>query len=138
MLEAVPGHRFRYSVRLVLAILGLLALARQSDASGCHVSERPTFGMELDSIGDRWTPTPASELTKPAPNHYRQAPCPGESAGLPSKIQIPEASVSTPLLHDSTILVEERSIEPPDLRRPFAESNPLERPPREILLLPSL
>jgi hypothetical protein len=137
VLEALPGHRFRRSFRLVLAILGLLALARQSDASGCHVSERPTFGMDLDSIGDRWTPTPASELTAPAPNQYRQAPCPGESAGLPSKIQIPEASVSTPLLHDPKIFVEERSIEPPDLRRPFAESNPLERPPRDLLLFRS-
>jgi hypothetical protein len=132
VLEAVPGHRFRRSFRFVLAILGLLALARQSDASGCHVSDRPTFGMDLDSIGDRWTPTPASELTSPAPNHYRQAPCPGESAGLPSKIQVPRASVSTPPLLDRPIEVEPRAIEPADLRIPLDESRPLERPPRDL------
>ena len=99
MFEAIPGPHFRRSLPLILAILGLFALADRADASGCHVAERPTFGIENRTIGQR--PTPASGLSTPAdPIHYRQAPCPGESPGLPSKIQVPRATVSTPLVVD--------------------------------------
>jgi hypothetical protein len=129
VLEAIPGHRFRRSLRLVLVLLGLLALARPAEASGCHAPERPTFGID-DS------PIPASEISTSSPVHYRQAPCPGESPGLPSKVQIPQASVSTPFHHVLIILTEARAIERTELRRPFAESNPLERPPRDLSLLP--
>jgi hypothetical protein len=135
VLEAIPGPYFRRSLRFVLVLLGLLALADRVDASGCHVAERPSFGIIEGPIGlDR---APGPHLTTPSdPIHYRQAPCPGESAGLPSKIQVPRASVSTPPLLDRPIEVEPRAIEPADPRLPLAESRPLERPPRDLPVPP--
>jgi hypothetical protein len=128
--EAFPGHRSRQLVRLVLAILGLIALAGPADASTCHAPERPTFGIDDVSV-------PALELTTSTPTHYDRAPCPGESAGFPSKLHIPRVSPSDPLRLDPITRTEPRWIEFADLRRPLAESNPLERPPRDRSTLPS-
>jgi hypothetical protein len=124
VLEAIPGSHFRLLIRLVLVLLGLFALAGRSDASDCHAPERPTFGMDPDPI--------APSLTATDPLHYRSMPCPGEPAGLPSKIQAPQASVSTGFLPNLSIASEPRPIEPSDLRRPLADSRPPERPPRDL------
>jgi hypothetical protein len=124
--EAIPGVHLRRLLRLVLAVVGLLALADRAEASGCHAAERPTIGIADESADSQ----PTSRLTDPV--HYRRSPCPGESAGLPSKIQIPDSQSSTPTSIDPSIKVEPQVIEPDDRRPPLAESHPLERPPRAL------
>lgn len=130
MLAALPGHRSRRHIRLFLAILGLIALARPADASICHVAERPTFGMDFPR--EAWPSTiPDPELTAPAPLQFDQSPCPLESAGLPSKVESFRPAASIPPPFDPMLLVDPRWFEMIDPRSPSAESNPLERPPRD-------
>jgi hypothetical protein len=130
-----PGHRSRIHLRLLLAVVGLLALADPADASGCHALDRPVFGMTDDPIDGLSASDSDPGHFSPQSTHYRHAPCPGESAGFSAKFKLPHASLATTVLHRAVTNVEGRWVEAPDLARPLADLNPPERPPRQSAFL---
>jgi hypothetical protein len=131
VLAVNPGHHSRNLIGLLFAVLGVLALADSAAASGCHVPDRPVFGMTVGQVVDGpLASDPDPGLLVPHTSQYRHAPCPGESAGFPTKFQFSQAADSTSILHRPVTYVDGRWVESPDLGHPLAHRNPLERPPR--------
>ena len=131
MAEATPDPRFWRAGSLVLGILGLLALAGPADASSCHAPDRPTFGLDVSPIGPRHSSAFDPALTFPAPPHYDEAPCPGDSAGFPAKFPIPRAHLSASIPIEPAEPTGPRWPEFASARTLLADSGPLERPPRD-------
>lgn len=116
----------------------MLALESPADASLCHAPERPTFGMDDAPIGPGRSVASDPALIVPASPHYEDAPCPGESAGFPSKLPVPRALLSSSIRVEPTDSQRPRRPEASFARPPLADARPLERPPRDLsVLVPS-
>ncbi len=126
----LSGVRSCRIIAFAVAVLGSLAWSNHAQATGCHVAQRPTLGLEAPRPSRPTLLSPAKTSTSPDPAGYRQAPCPGETPSTSPRIVDPPPAILAG--NESRIFrgVDDLTSEPQDVIWPTASSQRLDRPPR--------